>query len=615
MVMPNEASRTRLDDTWLPFQLQVLVGGQPKPVLSLTRDPRRFADHLVEVTELLPLSLLLVGEDDLQLEIFWDDTSDGEWNEERGRRLTPGLPLVLYSQDTGAAYPWRCGQYRFKVKMEGGEFYGGFEVVPKNITESQLKSIHQLIEKHVQGLIYDYFHSNFHEGGANPLFRRHKDFYEWYMRNEKTLLSGLKKIEAEHDWGLVPVYVEEWRQAKPDLYSVRWTMTRRGHALQGKKFLNRRLVLTNDTLMNRYMKWRLRKLEKLLVNARDFYVQKLAELADEERERDGKMSRLEAQIERVSIDFRAHPKSLEELHVQMRLLRFQHAESERQKAEVSQSVQGLELLLQRLRAKLSNPFWRPIPEEPAATKVVFTNPSYFVVDQILRAGEQRFERMAEGKLMALPAHRPTSVLYEYYVYYTLVEVVQELGWKVVEEPPLTEQTIVYEGLPDGYTIRMRKENEELRLVFNEEVFYGPKHRLVNRGFFYTNSGNRKPDIRLERHRLTADAPLQFQEAWIIEVKYRPLYYIYSEDVMTSTEDQLCSYSGYRYTWRDADGRPYPRIEPVVKKVVCVYPGTVEENRQVVMLTSSGMYYVQLCPEENRIRGRDELREMMKEWLG
>lgn len=619
MGMQNDGKRTPVDGGWLPFRLLVLEGSGelPKPLPSLTRNPHRFADHMLKVTELLPLELRVEGDkDDVKLEFLMEDEA---WDEDAAGDgwmwLAPGHPLVLYRPEGDEPYPWRCGRYRFKIRFADETYYGGIEIVPKNVDEAQLKSMHELIEKHVRGLTYDYFHSNFHDGSGHPLYKWHKEFLEWYRRNEKMLLSALKKIEQEHDWGLVPVYLEELRQTKPDLQCVRWAVTHKGLAAQGRKFLNRRMLVTNDTLVNRYVKWRVRKLEKLLVEARDFFTDIKKELEKDELERAEKMEHAEEQLRQFANDVRVYKKYLAELQGQLEMLRKLQREGVELRGEIDQYLQGIEQLLLRLRGVLSSPFWREIQEEPVSAKMGFRNPSYLVVDQILRESEQRFERPKEGFQQLLPAQRPTPLLYEYYVYFTLMDIAKELGWTLTGKPSLPEQTIVYEGLPDGYTVCLRKGDEELRLVFNEEVYYGGNQPLVNQGYFYTTGSHRKPDIRIERHRLALDLPLRFQEAWIIEVKYRPLRNIYSEEVLTSTEGQLCNYKNFGYTWKSGNGRAYPRESSVVKKVICVYPGSKAEHEQVLILTNNGVNYLQLCPEGDSVRGKDELRNMMKEWLG
>lgn len=617
--MQSEETRTRVDDTWLPFRLIVLEGSQDKSkqLSSLTRNPHRFADHVVKVTEFLPLELRIASEqDDIKLVfVLEDEELDDDMVDDGGILLSSGQPLVLYRQGDDTAYPWRCGRYRFRLRFGDETYYGGLEIAPKNVDIAELNSMHELIEKHVRGLTYDYFHSNFQEGSGHPLFKWHKDFFEWYRRNEKTLLSVLKKIEYEHDWGLVTVYVEETRQSKPDLHSTRWTMTHKGFASHGKKFLNRRMIVTNDILVNRYIKWRVRKLEKQLVEARDFFTKIDVEFQKNEQERSEKILQLEEQLKKYCYDPRVYRKYLFELKGQLEMLQKQCQESGEQRAKILKNLQGINFFLLRLRGVLSSPFWQAIQEEPVTAKLVFRNPSYIVVDQILRESEQRVEQPKEGFQKFFPAQRPTSLLYEYYVYFMLVEIAKELGWKVTKIPPLTEQVIVYEGLPDGYTICLRNGDEELRLVFNEEVYYGGNQPFINKGYFYTTGSNRKPDIRIERHRLTLSAPQQFQEAWIIEAKYRPLRNIYSEMVITSTEGQLCSYKNFGYTWKSENGQAFPRESSVVKKVICVYPGSKEEHEQALFLTNNGVNYLQLCPQGDTARGKDELLNMMKEWLG
>src|SRR5690625_4482482 len=166
MVMPisHDSQKVTIVDgqSSLPFQLVLLHGdGRYKREIlidKLTSHPKRIHQFTYEIEELVNLKLQLTGQMHEDVHIQWGSiqqlvTDDVSFN----YTLNANNNIAhLYNVTDQNGYPWRCGVYHFEVVYENEYYYGGFKVVPKNVTEKQIKEIHEFVNAELKGLAVDY---------------------------------------------------------------------------------------------------------------------------------------------------------------------------------------------------------------------------------------------------------------------------------------------------------------------------------------------------------------------------------------------------------------------------------------------------------------------------
>ena len=187
----------------LPFSLAFYEGinGNEKriDILSLTADPLKIAEHKVELTEYANLRIHLMARHPVQkimIKIGSIYDIDQQEQKEETIELNSRLDSIhLFTYGMGQEYPWRPGIYHFEVFFNHKRYYGAFEVVPKNVDKDQLIKIHDLINQHLQGLIYDFY--SYKETADRPKNLEDVSYWRylnWYKEIEKPLLKGLKDI-------------------------------------------------------------------------------------------------------------------------------------------------------------------------------------------------------------------------------------------------------------------------------------------------------------------------------------------------------------------------------------------------------------------------------------
>jgi predicted component of viral defense system (DUF524 family) len=226
--------------------------------------------------------------------------------------------------------------------------------------------------------------------------------------------------------------------------------------------------------------------------------------------------------------------------------------------------------------------------------------SYQTVFQIWEQALLTYENRAGNNLSYAPTLRTSDQIYEYYVYFSLIEVFEQLGYCIDDQ--MTQFS--YLGLSDGTSVYLRDENGAVMLTFNEEIELNHFNAMRNGGGFYTFEMKRKPDIRIDLYSLDGEYS---KVSSIFEVKYRPLNSIYSARDIREAETQMSKYWAIGYV--DSAGQFTPRV---VRSVNCVYPG--DERAEPVIHGPQGDF-VQFYPiSQSEEYGRENLTGIIQNWL-
>ncbi|GAA3326835.1 hypothetical protein GCM10020331_064360 [Ectobacillus funiculus] len=171
-------------------------------------------------------------------------------------------------------------------------------------------------------------------------------------------------------------------------------------------------------------------------------------------------------------------------------------------------------------------------------------------------------------------HKPTFLIYEYYSYFAVISILEEIGFRPIA--PVREQIQSYffylDGLQDGTTVVLERGDAALHIVFfNELIETHPIVALSKGSHFYNGEDTKKPDIRIDYYR-TDHGIKRYQSSVIVEVKYSPMYNIFFQPVgNTKATEQMYKYWSIKYVEEQNGKRIFQRR--AIYEVVCVYPGS------------------------------------------
>ncbi|UHA72386.1 hypothetical protein [Paenibacillus sp. 481] len=595
--MPNEHERTSGDKPLFRLLFHVGIGREHSTVEVMpgvglqTFIAPSYMDNpqVIAFKERVELSVQLIAEPNVEIELFWDPTVADE-EDVKPVRLYAAQPRVdLYRFQDKVDYPWPCGQYRLEVRCNGISYYGMYKITPKNVSESELLDMHALIEKHVSGLTFNWFvqsQSTSHGTVAVQGTNRAADWrlFTWFKRVEPLLNRALRWMEEHGANRLTPVYAVESVARRATTRSVQWEASARGVQYAGTKHYNRRMQPETDRSTHQAVKWwtmqllqQLQLAQQSLKQTEATVQQQWAKLMNEWEE--GKEKERKMTDQRYVAD--------EELEQVRKLLTMKQRDREAVMQRRSE-LEAISLICQRelesLQRRMQSRFWRPI--EAVMPRVV--PDGYMWAPRLVRTlwehARTGADTAAAQAVTLVPAYRSTPQVYEYYVFFTVVEVLQECGFQV--EPVYNDNQLHgtasltdniangtsakhhsangWNGLPTGYALTFTKNDMRIVAHYDALVEGDPETARIKGTSFYSVEWNRRPDIRLDLYEASSNT---YCTSIIIEAKYRRLRTMYSDAGNTKVALQMSKYWAICYA--AANGTYRRRC---IYQVICAYPG-------------------------------------------
>lgn len=622
----NRAGRgIAVGDGRLPFSLALIVGsGLNVEIITIDRLVRRPEDLsacVYEVTEFYDLKLSFSADGpETAIAVKWGDLHEyGETEEEETVYfLSAEEPeRILYQHaDGGEDYPWRCGLYHFEVEYAGRTYYGGFRVVPKNVDDAQLKRIHELIHRELEGLATDYLNYKKTFGRLSELKETSVwRFLNWYGEVEDLLLTALRRIEETDRLHLEKVYEVENEPRRLDAKCVRWRHSFKGQLYASSRHMNRRYRTNADREENRFVK---HVVYQLLLEF-DQAIQMLKRMSDDQKammeEAIADIRALEAQRARMAS---AKPVTERDKRRISDTIRQKEAQHRAVKAEWDQLKNWLEIIEKhrsKLAAQIHSQFWQNVQNVRPRRIAFAPNPAHRVFYDLWKTS-RALKDPAGQVVMELPVYKPTPVLYEYFVYFGAIHALTRLGFEPYEESVADQlmKTFYRDGLKDGTRVWLIKDDRKVCLAYNEMIEPNAQLAIEKGTHFYSVRGRRKPDIRIDCHAREGGA-WRFRSSFILEVKYSPFYNIYQSYGRTKAMEQMADYWAMMYV--DVEGGEKKYQHDAVKNVVCVYPG---DPMQPLTVNSDFGPFLQFYPNADSediydIIGIESLEAMISEWLG
>ncbi|MGG0187687.1 hypothetical protein [Bacillus rhizoplanae] len=611
--MLNEsACETEIIETGerLPFVLKIIVGAEEKGehiVLNkLCTSPFTISSCVYKIQELKPLRLHIQSQKSIKITFIWNKVYEGqkqhmEWKYELNERQRT---VLLYEHGkTDYLYPWRCGVYHFEVQVGEELFYGAFQIVPKNFFDDQLELIQQYVKSVLGGIILD-------RGYYKKTFVTFTDIEDYsYMRMLRALPQKMKKVkqlyyEVQKKTTFEQEYIWEMRERKPTRKSI-ITHEKKPYA----KWYNRCFREQKHSKENGYVKYKTNQFYNKLLEIDSFLretIQKLESAQQTRREEKKAVHTILQTIERNGSVTERDKQKYRNIH----LLK------DTDLRKMAMKIQEYKVLYTILQSTLTyfsyllyTPFWRGIREEVTLT----THSLPPVYHQLLHQLEFSPHRN-ELEPSFLFVYKPTFLIYEYFAYFTVIAILQEIGF--VDSLSIAEQIKSYfylDGLQDGTTIVLDNKDLQLHVAFNDLIETHPLIALSKNSHFYNGEDTKKPDIRIDCYK-RGETAYEYQSSIIIEVKYSPMYNIFQPVGNTKATEQMYKYWSIKYVEKQNGKRLFHRR--AIYEVICVYPGS---NMHAKKIEAGCGVFLQLYPYktkkgEERLAGKKELLNIFQHWL-
>ena len=594
----------------LPFVLKIIVGAEEKGehvVLNkLCASPISISSCVYKIQELKPLRLHIQTQKSIKVTFIWNKVYEGqkqhmEWKYELHERQRTAL---LYEHGkTDYLYPWRCGVYHFEVQVGEELFYGAFQIVPKNFFDDQLELIQQYVKSVLGGIILD-------RGYYKKTFVTFTDIEDYsYMRMLRTLPQKMKKVkqlyyEVQQKTNFEQEYIWEMRERKPTRKSI-ITREKKPYA----KWYNRCFREQKHCKENGYVKYKTKQFYNKLLEIDSFLRETIQKLESEQQTRREEKKAVHTILQTIERNGSVTERDKQKY-------RNIHLLKDTDLRKMAMKIQEYKVLYTILQSTLTyfsyllyTPFWRGVREE--ATLTTHSLPP--VYHQLLHQLEFSPHRN-ELEPSFLFVYKPTFLIYEYYAYFTVIAILQEIGF--IDYLSIAEQIQSYfylDGLQDGTTIVLDNKDLQLHVAFNDLIETHPLIALSKNSHFYNGEDTKKPDIRIDCYK-RGETAYEYQSSIIIEVKYSPMYNIFQPVGNTRATEQMYKYWSIKYVKEQNGKRLFHRR--AIYEVICVYPGS---NMHAKKIEAGCGVFLQLYPYktkkgEERLAGKKELVNIFQHWL-
>lgn len=597
-------------------------------------EPRADLPPIV-LTENLPavLEWLEPAGDDEEVVVYWDELVDWDRpdNGQQSIRLTAAGGR-RHTLAKAQAYPWRCGRYGYRVLHRGVTYYGSFEVVSRLLNESQTWGMHETINRHVEGLIVDYLKLRYAgrtEGERDSGLEEHQAwrFLSWYRQQAAPLLQATRAIELSYETELEQTYVVQQSERRQTARSLRWAAGAAGVRYHGQKYLNRRMQLHGDTPPNRLIKHWLAQLLGLVQESSDslwLLAERLARNCERLR---GELEQAQQQLSDVRQTRIVAPAYQEHIGQALYGKRTELQAASRRLSSLQSLQHECEGFRQGLREALHSPFWREVGDRPPNRLHVGRHPAYHRVHEIWKEASDRQKRdRGHRSRQRVPVLKSTALLYEYYALFQTVEALQRLGFRLYRDTLRQQLLQQYEigGLQEGTSVKLIRGDRLAEITYDCMLPHHDRLALEAGSTFFSHEQKRKPDLRLDlyalgtkertgtdQHELEVDG-VRYLSSAIVEVKYRPLWNLYSSVGYTETMLQMSHYYMIRHVRRTLRGETVYDRSPV-RDVICVYPGDARYGPETE--TGCGVF-LQLYPgtADGETVGLEALSGRLANWV-
>ena len=601
----------------LPFALYLKRGDWDfVPIKFLSTSPHDIEENIYSITEFVKLGMG-IHTDNAKVDVKWSIISNSEEKEFVEFSLNTNKAFYLIHKG-GAPFIWSIGTYHFEVIFEGKSYYAAFKVTPKSLDIDEIEIMNELIEDKLKGLIVDYLKYKKTLGGLDDI-KETAFWYLWenYKNIERSLLNYLILIEKYSAQDIAKRYSIQSVPRKMDRKSLQWETTPKGFINKELKFLNRRVINVDDSEENRSAKYFTEIILKQLKEMSIFLNEFVKNTIQKQELLENLLVDNESRLEEMKGSYNVSEGTIKKYRNKVKHNKDNINELNKQYLKYNKMFLNIADCIKRLESILYNQFWNGISLKKSQRNKLGIHPAYNGIYQIYKNFERCLNEKGQVEIK-LPVLKRTEDLYEYFTFFSVIDVFLAQGFKA-NETGLTEQLktkFVHEGLADGTTIELLFEQYIVHIVFNEELDF--EHEALSRKqMMFTLQPNRKPDIRIDLF-VKETEQLNYLSSVVLDAKYSPLQNIYSNRQVTKVMEQLNNYGQigrFNFEGDKLDSKS-PYVRHPIKEVICLYAGEKSDGEENCIISSCGQF-IRLAPtKEGSIYGQEDLTYVLfNKWLG
>lgn len=265
------------------------------------------------------------------------------------------------------------------------------------------------------------------------------------------------------------------------------------------------------------------------------------------------------------------------------------------------------LLRQSIRRVTLAPWYEETKGEMPETMpmAVFRDPRYSVLYRLYKNLENPFSSLDVSSFYQFQWKR-TDKLYEMWGFLRFIKALMAKGWELEDGVEVLKEEGKYRlaSLESGTEIRLKRENAEIRLVYDGIVPGNSADTSRDKAPLYTNNSHRQPDLRMDYYKEGL-----YYGSLVADFKYR--------DVLFLWQDENRSYSIRKQfnAYRDMNTRFYRDMTEVaslrdsrpVKEVWAVFPKEIPGR-------SDADYSLRFIPLAPGLPGNEELPDLLEEYI-
>lgn len=599
MAMSTNDGLEVFEPLYLPFTISILVGTRGKEdkisLDALTMNPKEAYFFAYEIQELKRFLFQVDGEFDGKITFIWNNLyhfQQENLDDQQFIFTSENRKILIYEHGkTENAYPWRCGYYEFCIIYQEQRFYGMIKIIPKNLEYDQLEWMHSSLNQQINGIMND---SQYFKKSSASLTQNGTMYFWPIIRfiesNEERLLVAIQQFISKLKRKQKKTYELKRQVRKLDFNTIRWNLMH--PAISNATNLTMQPVMQEENYLDeiKYAKNKVRKFIMTIETLLTFVKYELVKDKNKMDQIDYQVKDIEKMMQNVvgngSITDREKAK-----YRQSKLLK------EIELEKLTKSVIEKERITNSLE-KLYEVYFREytIGVFRVATDTDSSNypgsPSKVFLNFIhsLSLFDKKVKEYGK-KQMLLPVYKPTFLLYEYFVFFSLCDIFMKLKFKNDKEP-LAEQILMHikdDELMDGAFVTLENKDWIINLVYNEIIEGSPQVSLLKGTNFFSGEESKKPDIRLDFFRKKNK---EYVASIIFEIKYSPMFNIYQPVGNTKAMEQMYKYWGLKYVER-VNGK-LTFIRKPINEVICLYPGS---NVHRKVLEAGCGTYIQFYPKK------------------
>lgn len=516
-------------------------------------------------------------------------------NEEGGVYLYPNQSFELVKtnlEDEG----YVPGEFILSVYKDLNTQYNGyFTVTPNTFTQDTLDLMRQCIEDKAYGLS-----RNLHlkKKGCNRIDYSEDDLYilSYLVNNINYIKHTLLYVEKNPIVNLTQIYNKVPISRKPTVKSQRWQAVRGnvGGINQTGCFFEPKKVLSDENKANQCIKYQLYTLLGIISQLRTHHTFLNTQLYDKYNQLRKEIEVLLLSSARIKDNFNTTKSSWIISHE----LEIKQQELKKYKNQI-ESYQDQFKPVNDLHSSLVyllNETWLnniKLVNNKTFSKSLLKDKGYLNLYSIM---QELNKKQDIGNTNFSFPHHQTTKLFEFYCVLLVIDIIQskgfnwESGW--IKEQIISSKLHTY-TLDSGEEMSFVHDSGYM-LKLSYDKFLNTTLEARRQGIeqlVSVNSSSRRPDIILELF----DNNKKFIRAFIIEVKYRRLKYLYNGQVDTNAMRQLIDYRGLNYY----DPSQTPALIPVaIDSVIVLYP---ECNDSILLEEEDyGFKFIPILPTDFNI---------------